>query len=162
MFSALADPTRLAILTSLAIGGSGTVSEVAGCCPVDLSVVLRHLKILELALGAYRYQVETARDGHEALTLLQSLTPDVMIVDVEMPFMNGFELAKRVRRLRRFAHMPILVMTASEQADAKERMRECGVNRVIYRPVQGKSLDRVVSSLLRRDSAHDTHVPPGA
>ncbi|MDZ7799333.1 MAG: response regulator [Trueperaceae bacterium] len=109
-----------------------------------------HLKVLELALGAHRYQVETARDGHEALTLLQSLTPDLMIVDVEMPFMSGLELAKRVRRLRRFANMPILVMTSTERDDMEARVREAGADQVIYKPVQGKSLDRVVGGLLRR------------
>lgn len=120
-----------------------------------------HLKILELALGAYRYEVATARDGHEALTLLQSLTPDLMIVDVEMPFMSGFELAKRVRRLQRFTNMPILVMTSSERSDTQELVRESGVDQLIYKPVQGKNLDRVVSSLLRGETAREGRGPLG-
>ncbi len=109
-----------------------------------------HLKLLELALGAHRYRVESARNGHEALTMLQSLTPDLMIVDVEMPFMDGFELARRVRRLRRFGRMPILVMTGAERDDLRDRAEAAGVDALVHKPVQGKNLPRLVSDLLRR------------
>jgi CheY-like chemotaxis protein len=108
-----------------------------------------HLKLLELALAAHRYRVEAARNGHEALTMLQSLTPDLMIVDVEMPFMDGFELARRVRRLRRFGRMPILVMTGAERDDLLDRAEAAGVDALMHKPVQGQNLPRRVADLLR-------------
>lgn len=111
-----------------------------------------HLKLLELALGAHHYRVEAARNGHEALTLLQSMTPDLMIVDVEMPFMDGFELTRRVRRLQRFGRMPILVMTGAERDDLKSRAEAAGVDAVVPKPVQGKNLPRLVADLLRAGS----------
>ncbi len=108
-----------------------------------------HLRLLELALGAYHYAVETATDGHEALTKLQSLTPDLMILDVEMPFMDGLELARRVRRLRRFDRVPILLMTAVERSDLEERAAAAGIDAVAHKPIQGKNLSRLIGDLIR-------------
>lgn len=108
-----------------------------------------HLRLLELALGAYHYDVETATDGHEALTKLQSLTPDLMILDVEMPFMDGLELARRVRRLRRFDRVPILLMTAVERSDLEERAAAVGIDAVARKPIQGKNLSRLIGDMIR-------------
>ena len=108
-----------------------------------------HLKLLELALGSRDMRVETARSGHEALTLLQSRTPDALIVDVEMPFMDGFELARRVRRVRRFAHVPIVVLTASEKDDLELRLEASGADRLLRKPVRGQNLPQVVMEAMR-------------
>lgn len=118
-----------------------------------------HLKILELSLAAHSYQVELAQNGHEALTLLQSLTPDLMIVDVDMPFMDGFELAARVRRLRRFDGMPIVVMTAAERSDLRERAEAAGVDALLRKPVQGKNLAGLVTDLIRAGREADIERP---
>lgn len=114
-----------------------------------------HLKLLQLSLEAHRYEVELASDGHEALTMLQSMTPDLMIVDVEMPFMDGFELTRRVRRLRRFESMPILIMTGLGRDDLAARAEQAGVDALVHKPVQGKNLARLVGDLVRtrRDPA---------
>jgi len=109
-----------------------------------------HLRLLELALGAYRYRVETATDGHEALTKLQSLTPDLMILDVEMPFIDGFELARRIRRLRRFDGVPILLMTAVERDDLQARADAAGIDALARKPMQGKNLSRLIGELIRQ------------
>ena len=111
-----------------------------------------HLKLLELILGANHLNVEVALDGHEALTKLQSLTPDLMIFDVEMPFMDGLELCRRVRRVRRLQYVPVLVMSASERDDLAERARSAGATQLLHKPVRGQNLGRVVNELLR-----DTH-----
>ena len=112
-----------------------------------------HLKLLELILGAHRFHVESAADGHEALTKLQSLTPDLMIFDVEMPFMDGFELCRRVRRVRRLRDVPVLVMTSSMRDDLEERARSAGAGKILHKPVRGQNLGRVVSEMLRESHA---------
>lgn len=108
-----------------------------------------HLKILELSLTAHGYRVALAENGHDALTLLQSLTPDLMIVDVDMPFLDGFELTKRVRRLRRFDDVPIVIMTAAERENLQERIATAGADVLIPKPVQGKNLAKLVGDLIR-------------
>ena len=111
-----------------------------------------HLKLLELILGAHRFQVEVARDGHEALTKLQSITPDLMIIDVDMPFMDGLELCRRVKRLRRLQDVPLLVMTASERQELEEQARTAGAARLLRKPVRGQNLGKVVNEMLRPPS----------
>jgi chemosensory pili system protein ChpA (sensor histidine kinase/response regulator) len=107
-----------------------------------------HLKILELSLSAHGYRVALAENGHDALTMLQSMTPDLMIVDVDMPFLDGFALTERVRRLRRFDDVPIVIMTAAERPELPERVAAAGADLLIRKPVQGKNLARLVGDLL--------------
>lgn len=107
-----------------------------------------HCRLLDLALGAYRYRVETATDGHEALAKLQWLTPDLMIVDVDMPFMDGFELARRIRRLQRFDGVPILLMTALERSDLQARADAAGIDALARKPMRGKHLSRLIGDLI--------------
>lgn len=109
-----------------------------------------HLKVLELSLTAHRFHVEVAHDGHDALTMLQSLTPDLMIVDYDMPFLDGLALTTRVRRLQRFDAMPIIVMTAIAREDLLERVTEAGADGVLYKPVQGKNLSHIVQKVLHQ------------
>lgn len=109
-----------------------------------------HLKILELSLAAHQYQVELAQDGLDALTMLQSLTPDLIIVDVDMPYLDGFCFTTRVRRLRRFDEVPIVVMTAADRSDLTERVTAVGGDAVIKKPVHGKNLGRMVGDVMRQ------------
>jgi CheY-like chemotaxis protein len=108
-----------------------------------------HLKILELSLAAHGYRVALAENGHDALTLLQSMTPDLMIVDIDMPFLDGFELTRQVRRLRRFDDVPIVIMTAAEREGLPDRVAAAGADVLIPKPVQGKNLARTVRDLIR-------------
>lgn len=107
-----------------------------------------HLKILELSLTAHGYRVALAENGHDALTLLQSMTPDLIIVDIDMPFLDGFELTRQVRRLRRFDGVPIVIMTAAEREGLSERSAAVGADTLIRKPVQGKNLARMVGELI--------------
>jgi len=108
-----------------------------------------HLKILELSLGAHHYQVELARNGHEALTMLESLTPNLIILDIDMPFMNGLELATRIRRIQRFNGVPIVVMTSQVRDDQREKAEAAGVDLLLHKPMQGKNLAGLVTDLMR-------------
>lgn len=121
-----------------------------------------HLKILELSLAAHHYNVELARNGHDALTMLQSLTPDLIIVDVDMPFLDGLGFTARVRRLKRFDDVPIVVMTAVDREDLTERVAKAGADAIVTKPVQGKNLGRLVANVMRQGrSAEPVEVKRG-
>ena len=77
---------------------------------VDDSLTVR--KITGRLLSREGYQVEVAKDGVEALEKIQEQRPDVMITDVEMPYMDGIEVAKAIRGDPRTSHLPILLLTA--------------------------------------------------
>jgi two-component system chemotaxis sensor kinase CheA len=80
--------------------------------------------ILELA----GYQVQTAVDGLEAFTLLQRRPFDLVVSDVEMPRMNGFELTARIRADKQLAELPVILVTALESPEDKKRGIEVGAN----------------------------------
>ena len=107
-----------------------------------------HRRLLEVVLGAHNYRVVAARDGHEALTYLQSSTPDAIILDVHMPHMSGFDVARKVRRVARLCRVPILVMTSSTEHDTIGRADEVGASGVIHKPIAGIDLDRRLRALL--------------
>lgn len=107
-----------------------------------------HRRLLEMVLGAHNYRVVCACDGHDALTYLQSATPDAIILDVHMPHMSGFDVARRVRRLARLRRVPILIMTSEAGPDTPERAEEVGASGVVYKPIAGVDLDRRLRSLL--------------
>jgi len=107
-----------------------------------------HRQLLELVLGAHHYQVVSARDGHDALTYLQSTTPDALILDVTMPHMSGFDVARKLRRVARLKHVPILFVTSQTRADTQQQADEVGAAAVIQKPISGTDLDRRLRTII--------------
>jgi two-component system chemotaxis sensor kinase CheA len=125
--------------------GHGLVSE-----PAD-SVTERTLRILIVddsittrtmernLFEAAGYQVRTAADGVEALGLLQDGNFDLVVSDVDMPRMDGFELTQRVRGNERWAHLPIVLVTALETREDKERGVRVGANAYVLKSAFNQS-----------------------
>jgi chemosensory pili system protein ChpA (sensor histidine kinase/response regulator) len=105
---------------------------------VDDSLTVR--KITGRLLDRAGYQVVTAKDGVDALEQLMEVKPSVMLLDVEMPRMDGFELAKRLRQDSRTQDLPIIMIT-SRTADKHRRYAlELGVNEYLGKPYQEEEL----------------------
>ena len=105
---------------------------------VDDSLTVR--KITSRLLARSGYQVITAKDGVDALEQLIDVLPDVMLLDVEMPRMDGFELTKRLRQDARTQDLPIIMIT-SRTADKHRRYAlELGVNEYMGKPYQEDEL----------------------
>ena len=81
--------------------------------------------------------VVTANDGQEALALLESQGPfDGVLMDCQMPVLDGYETTERIRRQPRWEHLPIIAMTASAMASDRERVLACGMNDHITKPLE--------------------------
>ncbi len=93
---------------------------------VDDSVTTRTME--KSILEAAGYEVVTAVDGAEAWQLLQESGVDLVVADVEMPRMDGFSLAERIRESKRFKELPIILVTARESDDDRARGLHIGVN----------------------------------
>ena len=111
-----------------------------------------HRKVLELVLGAHRYGVVSARDGFEALTYLQAHTPDAIILDVHLPQISGFDVARKARRIARLRYIPILVMTAVVNERTRAEAASIGASRVLQKPIAGTDLRLVLQELLGQAS----------
>jgi len=118
---------------------------------VDDSLTVRRLTGRLLVREGY--QVATAKDGMDALVQMQESLPDLLILDIEMPRMDGFELAKQLRSNARTAAIPI-IMVSSRMADKHQRHAlDLGVNAFFGKPYPEDELLACVAGLLGHDAA---------
>jgi two-component system chemotaxis response regulator CheY len=94
------------------------------------------------------YEVSESDNGLEALSLLEGLTPDLILTDINMPKLDGFGLLREIRRLPALRFTPVLVLTTEGGSDMKERGRAAGATGWIVKPVDPDQLRRVVSQVL--------------
>ncbi len=105
-------------------------------------------KITTRLLSRAGYQVVTAKDGVDALEQLVDMTPDLMLLDVEMPRMDGFELTKQLRRDVKTLHMPIIMITSRTADKHKNYALELGVDEYLGKPYQEEELLENIARLL--------------
>jgi DNA-binding response OmpR family regulator len=108
------------------------------------------LENLELVLAAAGYEVLAASDGAEALALLQSHVVDLIVADIAMPRMNGYQLYQRVRENPRWVAVPFLFLTARALDSDVRYGKELGVDDYLTKPIQPEDLLAVVNGKLRR------------
>ncbi len=109
-------------------------------------------------LNAKGYQVHNARDGAEAVHLATSVAPDLILMDIQMPGMDGLEATRRIRKIERLQGVPIIALTALAMPSDRELCLQAGASDYVSKPVSLKSLEKIVkTSLLNPDSADPIH-----
>jgi chemosensory pili system protein ChpA (sensor histidine kinase/response regulator) len=115
---------------------------------VDDSLTMR--KVLGRLLEREGYRVVIAKDGMDALQVLQDISPDIILTDIEMPRMDGFELTRNIRGDARFAETPLVIISSRTAEKHRNLAQELGVNAFLGKPVQDDELLTQVSMLLGR------------
>jgi chemosensory pili system protein ChpA (sensor histidine kinase/response regulator) len=105
---------------------------------VDDSITMR--RVTQRLLERNSFRVVTAKDGLEAIGVLQDHHPDIILLDVEMPRMDGYEFAKHVRNNPHTARVPIVMITSRVSDKHKARAIEVGVNDYLGKPYQERQL----------------------
>jgi chemosensory pili system protein ChpA (sensor histidine kinase/response regulator) len=105
---------------------------------VDDSATVR--KITGRVLSRRGYRVIEARDGIEALEKLQSETPGAILLDIEMPRMDGFELLRRVRAESRWRELPIIMITSRTADKHREMATQLGADLFLGKPFEEQDL----------------------
>ncbi|NDK39120.1 response regulator [Pseudoxanthomonas gei] len=113
---------------------------------VDDSLTMR--KVTGRVLERHNLEVTVARDGVEALERLEERVPDLMLLDIEMPRMDGYELATAMKADPRFKDVPIVMITSRTGDKHRQRAMELGVQRYMGKPYQELDLMRNVYDLL--------------
>jgi len=113
---------------------------------VDDSLTVR--KITTRMLTRAGYQVVTAKDGVDALEQLGEISPAVMLLDIEMPRMDGFELAKRLRRDARTQNLPIIMITSRTADKHRDYAMQLGVNAYLGKPYQEDELLQQITGFI--------------
>ncbi|MBV2208833.1 MAG: hybrid sensor histidine kinase/response regulator, partial [Thermomonas sp.] len=116
---------------------------------VDDSVTMR--KVSGRVLERQGFEVATAKDGLDALERMADVVPDLMLLDIEMPRMDGFELAMAMKADVRLRNVPIIMVTSRTGEKHRQRALEIGVERFLGKPYQEVELMRNVYALLGRE-----------
>ncbi len=117
------------------------------------------LELLEAYLEPLATQVETAADGRETLAAIERRPPDLILLDIMMPRMSGFEVCRTLKDDKRWRDIPVIMVTALHEEGDMERARECGADDFLSKPVSKIELLSRVTNLLRYRLArrHDPH-----
>jgi len=118
---------------------------------VDDSITMR--KVTTRVLERNELEVITAKDGLDAVEKLQDKVPDVMLLDIEMPRMDGYELATYMKNDPRLKLVPIIMITSRTGEKHRQRALEIGVERYLGKPYQEADLLRNVQEILRLSRA---------
>jgi chemosensory pili system protein ChpA (sensor histidine kinase/response regulator) len=96
-------------------------------------------------------KVYTARDGLDAITVLQEHPVDIILLDIEMPRMDGYQLASHVRNDARFKQLPIIMITSRSGEKHRAKAIEIGVNDYLSKPYQESQLIAAIEALVGRE-----------
>src|SRR5215510_12026027 len=111
--------------------------------------ILSNVKLLEAKLAAEYFEVLTASSGEQALTRVAAELPDIVLLDVMMPGMDGFEVCRRIKTNPKVAHIPIVMVTALDQPSDRVTGLEAGADDFLTKPVDDLALFARVKSLVR-------------
>lgn len=113
---------------------------------VDDSITMR--RVATKLLTRHHYNVVTAKDGVDALAQLEDANPDLMLLDIEMPRMDGFELALHMRNEASYRHIPIIMITSRTGSKHRDHAMELGVSKYMGKPYQEAELIENIAELI--------------
>jgi chemosensory pili system protein ChpA (sensor histidine kinase/response regulator) len=115
---------------------------------VDDSITMR--RVTQRLLERRGVKVLTARDGLDAITVLQEHDADIILLDIEMPRMDGYQFATHVRNDAKAKHLPIIMITSRSGEKHRAKAIEIGVNDYLSKPYQESQLVAAIEALLGR------------
>jgi len=117
---------------------------------IDDEVVSRYT--IEALLDSDGYTLVFAEDGEEGLEKAAGIIPDLILLDVMMPGITGFEVCRRLRLNNRLKNVPIIMVTAWDDATAKQRCINMGANAVICKPFNYEKLSNQLQYFIKKNT----------
>lgn len=112
-----------------------------------------YFKLMRNALKEADYDLEYAKSGSEGLAKIPSFNPEILIVDLKLPEIDGFEILERLRRDPKFSHTPVIVITSKDELSEKLKAFELGADDYVVKPFQPEELIARMGILARRGRA---------
>jgi len=107
-----------------------------------------HTRLIEMTLRAKNYTLLKATNGEEALDIAIRERPDLILMDLNLPEMTGFEVTKKLRENPTFSHTPIIAITAYAMRGDRERVIESGCDAYLTKPIDTHELPKVIAEML--------------
>jgi len=108
-----------------------------------------NVKLLEAKLSSEYYDVISAKDGYEAIEKTKQFKPDIILLDVMMPGIDGFETCRRLKEMQEVAHIPVVMVTALSEKSDRLKGLEVGADDFLTKPINDMALFARVRSLVR-------------
>jgi len=112
-----------------------------------------YFKLIRKTLKEAEYELEYAQSGNEGLAKIPVFNPELLIVDLKLPGMDGFQILERLRRDTKFSHVPVIVITAQDELSEKLKAFELGADDYLVKPFQPEELVARMGILARRGKA---------
>ncbi|MGH9870642.1 MAG: response regulator transcription factor [Candidatus Polarisedimenticolia bacterium] len=106
--------------------------------------------VLQMNFEHLGYTVISASDGEEALRLVESRSPDVVVLDVMMPRQNGFQVCRKIKSNPSFASTPVIFLTAKGQQEDRYWGKDCGADEYLTKPFSTAELERIIERLMEK------------
>lgn len=110
----------------------------------------QNLKLARLILSAEGYEVRTAPDAEQAVETIASFSPRVVLMDIQLPGMDGLELTRRLKRDAVTKHIIVIAVTAYAMKGDEEKARAAGCDGYVTKPVDAEALVALLGELLGR------------
>ena len=108
----------------------------------------QNMRLVEMALRTKNYILLKATDGEEALDMAARKRPDLILMDIRLPKMNGLEVTRKLRENPAFSHTPIIGVTAYAMKGDRERVIESGCNAYLSKPINTRELPEMIAEML--------------
>jgi CheY-like chemotaxis protein len=115
-------------------------------------------ELLRELLEARGYNVIEAQDGQEALRMIEQAHPDIVLLDIGMPVLDGFAVIRKIRENPGLPALPVLAVTAYAMQGDRESVLNAGFDGYVSKPINARDLATEIERLLR--IAEDRHAPP--
>ena len=106
-------------------------------------------ELIEELLHSFGYDVVSACDGRDALDKVENHHPDLVVVDIQMPILDGFGVLRHLRRDARFARLPIVALSAYAMRGDREKGLDAGFDAYLTKPIDAAALKEQLHILLR-------------
>jgi len=109
-----------------------------------------NMRVIRMVLGNKGYGLLEAADGEEALVVAMEGRPDLIVMDIQLPKMDGLEVTRRLRQTPEFKHTPIIALTASAMEGDREKIMAAGCDKYISKPVNTRQFPQLVAEMLQQ------------
>jgi len=116
----------------------------------------RNMRLMRLLLRPLGYNLLEAVDGREALATLERTTPDIILVDIQLPDVDGLEITRQLRAQPRFAATPIVALTAYAMPGDREMFLRAGCTGYVAKPIDTHAFPDLIASYLPSETAAPT------